>query len=106
MSFINRNGEQEESILSYKHSKGFFNRKSLKKLIAGFLCVAVLASMNVVAPTNTEAALKLNVKTAYVFKEHTFKIKLGSVNGTKVTWGVSNPFTGSVSKDGTCTPKG
>lgn len=106
MSILNRNGEQEDSILSYKLTKGFFNRKSLKKLIAGFLCVAVLASMNVAAPTNTEAALKLNVKTAYVFKEHTFKIKLGSVNGTKVTWGVSNPFTGSVSKDGTFTPKG
>ena len=106
MSILNHNGEQEESILSYKPIKGFFNRKSLKRVLALFLCVAILATLNIAVPTKTEAALKLNVKTGYVFKEHTFKIKLGNVNGTKVTWRVSNPFTGSVSNDGTFTPKG
>lgn len=106
MSIIHLNGEQEESILSYKPIKGFFKRKSLKRVLASFLCVAILATMNLAVPSKTEAARKLNASTAYVFKEHKFTFKLGSVNGSKVTWGVSNPFTGSISKTGVFTPKG
>ncbi len=92
MSIINRNGEQEESILSYKHSKGFFNRKSLKKLIAGFLCVAILLSMNVAVPTKTEAALKLSHSKVTLMSGRTLTLKLGKVNSSKVTWGISNPY--------------
>ncbi len=106
MSIINRNGEQEESILSYKPRKGFFKRKSLRRVLALFLCVATIFSFSVVEPVKTEAALKLNATLKYVYKQHTFTFKLGNVKGTKVTWGVSNPFTGTVSSSGVFTPKG
>ena len=106
MSIINRNGEQEESILSYKPIKGFFKRKSLRRVLALFLCVATIFSFSVVEPVKTEAALKLNATLKYVYKQHTFTFKLGNVKRTKVTWGVSNPFTGTVSSSGVFTPKG
>ena len=101
MSIISRNGEQEEIKPSYKLKKGFFNRKSLKKLIAGFLCVAMLLTMNATFFKKTEAALKLNHKYATVMSGSKLKLKLGSVNGKNVTWGVSNPYVGYVSKSGT-----
>ena len=100
MSIVNQYGEQEESILSYKHKKGFFNRKSLRMLITSFLCVAILMTMSAVPSAKTDAALKLNRSFAYVRSGKTLKLKLGNVAGTKVTWGVSNPYVGCMSKDG------
>ncbi len=105
MSIISRNGEQEEIILSYKANKGFFNGKSLKKLIAGFLCVAIMATLNVAVPTKTEAALKLSKSQMYLAKDRKAKLKLGNVDPTKVTWGTSNPFAAKVSSKGKVTAK-
>ena len=59
--------------------------KIIKKYIAGFLCVAILMTMNVAVPTKTEAALKLSQSKAYVLKGHKVTLKLGTVDSSKVS---------------------
>ena len=98
MSILSRNGEQEESVLSKNLIKGFFNGKSLNKVLALFLSIAIILTLNVAVPTKTEAALKLSKSRFTLVKDHKTTLKLGNVNSSKVTWGTSNPFAASVSK--------
>ena len=96
MSLICQFGEQEEGIPSYKQTSGFFIRRSLKMLITGFLCVAILFAMNIFVATKTDAAVKLSQKYMVVQRGQTGKLILNGAKANKVTWSVSNPFVGSV----------
>ncbi len=96
MSIINIQSEQEDGISSHKHMKGFFNRKGLRRLIASFLCAAIILSANFVVPVKTEAAVKLSASYLWVKKGTATTLKLKGANASKVTWSLSNPFVGTI----------
>lgn len=98
MSLISQHGEQEESILSRKPSEGFSRKGSLQKFVALFLCVAIIMTMNIFVTKRADAAVSLSATYKYMKAETSFTLKLNGAKASKVTWGMSNPFVGTLKK--------
>ena len=104
MSIISHSGEQEEVIPSNKRVEGF-SRKSLHRFIALFLCVAIVATLNVFVSTKTDAAIKLSDTYRVVRPNTDLKLTLQGAKASKVSWSLSHPSVGIINKKGVFTAK-
>lgn len=75
-----------------------------RKIMALLFTIALTLSL--VAPTNVSAEkLSLNKKSATLEIDNSFKLKLGKIKATDISWWSSNKSVATVSKWGTVTAK-
>lgn len=70
------------------------------------LLLTIVLTLSLIVPTNVSAEkLSLNKKSVTLEIDNTFKLKLGKIKATDITWWSSNKSIATVSKWGTVTAK-